>query len=176
MKLTTLFSTMILVSVQAQAADMASANYGISWDVADGGGGLMTSANYVLTDSVGQSSAIGVSSSASFVLQAGFQSPPDSEGDLVKDFMDNCILDPNTDQFDSNADGFGNLCDADINNDSIVNFADLNLLSQAFFANPELPNWNPDADLDNSGLVNFADLSIMSALFFLAPGPSGIAP
>ena len=168
--------TLFSIALAAQATDMASTNYRVSWDVAGSGGGLMTSPGYVLTDTVGQPSAIGSSSSANYFLQAGFQAPPDTDSDLIKDFMDNCILDPNTDQYDSNNDGFGSICDADLNNDLAINFLDLALMKDAFFASPVSPNWNPDADLDNSGIINFGDLFFMKIAFFTAPGPSGIAP
>ena len=176
MKSITYIVTIFSIALAAQATNMASTNYRVSWDVAGGGGGLMTSASYVLTDTVGQPSAIGSSSSTNYFLQAGFQAPPDTEGDLIKDFMDNCILDPNTDQYDSNNDGFGSICDADLNNDLIINFLDLTMMRTAFFTNPSSPDWNPDADFDNSGIVNFADLFFMEMAFFTAPGPSGIAP
>ncbi|MBT8421588.1 MAG: hypothetical protein KJP03_00555, partial [Gammaproteobacteria bacterium] len=66
------------------------------------------------------------------------------------------------------------LCDADLDNSNLVNFADLSLLSEAFFADPAAPNWNPHADLNSDGIVNFADLQIMSSYFFQPPGPSGL--
>ena len=47
-------------------------NYSIQWDVVDGGGGVLMSSNYTLTDSVVQPSAIGESMSVGYTLQAGF--------------------------------------------------------------------------------------------------------
>lgn len=98
----------------------------------------------------------------------------DSDGDGVADANDVCILVPDgpvqpRPQRDSNADGFGNLCDADLNDDGIVNFADLARLRRVFFG-PD-----PDADLNGDGIVNFADLARMRAAFFGPPGPSGLA-
>jgi len=52
---------------------------------------------------------------------AHFKLPIDTEGDAKFDGNDNCILVANNDQKDSDADGFGNMCDADFNNDGIVN-------------------------------------------------------
>lgn len=169
-------SLVMLIVAGAHAGEMSSANYSIAWDVADGGGGLMTSANYVLVDSVGQPSAVGTSSSAGYVLTAGFHAPPDTDTDLVRDFLDNCSLDPNADQFDSNDDGFGNICDADINDDGIVDLQDLAELRLAFLTQPENPAWNPHADFNNDSAVDLIDASIMRVRFLLAPGPSGIAP
>lgn len=93
----------------------------------------------------------------------------DTDGDGVDDFLDNCIETPNTDQLDSNTDGFGNVCDADLDNSGFVNFADLSLFKLVFGSN------DADADFDNSGFVNFADLSIFKALFGKSPGPAGNA-
>lgn len=171
-----LMAILLLALGVARGGEMASTNYRIQWDVADGGGGMMTSASYVLVDSVGQPSAIGASASTSYALQAGFHSPPDDDGDLVRSFMDNCIFDANTTQIDSDGDGYGNRCDADLDQSGFVNFNDLSILKLAFFSNPASGNWNPDADLTGDNLVNFVDLSLMRVLFFAAPGPSGIAP
>lgn len=171
-----LFSLSLLALGMAQAGEMASSSYRISWDVIDGGGGMMTSASYVLVDSVGQPSPIGASASTNYALQAGFHAPPDDDGDLVRSFMDNCIFDPNTDQRDTNGDGFGNICDPDLDNSGFVNTADLAILKAAFFSNSASGHWNPDADLTGDGFVNFNDLFLMRILYFMAPGPSGIAP
>jgi hypothetical protein len=94
----------------------------------------------------------------------------DADGDGVADAADNCTLVPNADQRDTNGDGFGNICDADLNNDNVVNFIDLGILRSVFFTA------DPDADLNGDGSVNFVDLGIMRATFFGPPGPSGVAP
>ena len=93
----------------------------------------------------------------------------DPDGDGIDASADNCLSVANPDQHDSNGDGIGNFCDADLQNDCTVNFADLALLKQVFFSAAA------DADFNNDGNVNFADLSIMKAQFFGPPGPSGVA-
>ncbi len=90
----------------------------------------------------------------------------DTDDDAVPDVADNCLLQPNEDQRDSNNDGLGNLCDADLNNDCQTDFADLSIMKAAFFGT------GADEDLDGDGNVNFADLAIAKGLFFNAPGPS----
>ena len=90
-----------------------------------------------------------------------------ADGDSVPDNMDNCTMVSNDSQLDTDGDGFGNACDADLNNDCAVNFGDLGLMKERFFGN------DPDADLDGNGSVNFLDLEIMKVQFFGAPGPSG---
>lgn len=47
----------------------------------------------------------------------------DTDVDGIEDSADNCVDTPNSDQLDTNLDGFGNRCDADFNNDNIVNVA-----------------------------------------------------
>ncbi|MEO1575671.1 MAG: thrombospondin type 3 repeat-containing protein, partial [Pseudomonadota bacterium] len=99
-----------------------------------------------------------------------FASGADSDGDGVADAADNCTLIPNADQRDTNGDGFGNACDADLNNDGVVNVVDLGLLRSVFFSA------DADADLNGDGVVNVVDLGIMRSGFFAPPGPSGVAP
>ncbi len=163
-------------SLLASADTMSSTNYAISWDVTDGGGGTSMSSNYTVTDSAAQPSPLGTNSSTNYVLTAGFYAAPDSDDDQVRDFMDNCTLDPNTGQLDTNGDGFGNLCDPDIDNDGVVNFGDYFLLTSAFLSIPGSPDWNPDADLNGDSVVNFGDVVLFQFFFLDPPGPSGIAP
>ncbi len=94
--------------------------------------------------------------------------PSDSDGDGVPDYRDNCINVPNPDQRDTDGDGYGNMCDADLNNSGgIVNNADLALFMAAFGNN------NLNADFDGNGIVNNADLARFMKLFGHSPGPSG---
>jgi hypothetical protein len=94
----------------------------------------------------------------------------DSDGDGVVDGDDNCTLVPNADQRDTNGDGFGNICDADLNNDGIVNAVDLGLFKSVFFTT------DADADFNGDGVVNAIDLGVLKGGFFGPPGPSGVAP
>jgi hypothetical protein len=94
----------------------------------------------------------------------------DADADGVTDGFDNCTLVVNPDQRDSNGDGYGNACDADLSNDGTINFSDLALLKEVIFSSGDL-----DADFDGNGQVDFVDLGIMKNSFFGAPGPSGVA-
>ncbi len=94
---------------------------------------------------------------------------PDTDGDGVVDTQDNCILIINPDQRDSNADGFGNICDADLDNNGQVGFSDFSLFRVSFGSN------DADADFDGSGQVGFSDFSLFRVMFGKPPGPSGIA-
>ncbi|HUO74555.1 MAG TPA: Ig-like domain-containing protein [Solirubrobacteraceae bacterium] len=90
----------------------------------------------------------------------------DADGDGIPDETDNCVLVPNPDQRDTDGDGFGNACDADLNNDGVVNFEDLAIFHQRF------GTADPDADFDGNGIVNFADLDRLRGLFLQPPGPA----
>jgi hypothetical protein len=91
----------------------------------------------------------------------------DTDGDEVADTEDNCTLAANTYQRDTNSDGYGNWCDADLDNSGFVNFGDLAAFKAAFGTS------NADADFDGSGgIVNFSDLARFKALFGAPPGPS----
>ncbi len=135
---------------------------------------------------VGQLLQIGFSSTASNFEGSGIFydnldfSPAggaDTDGDGVDDSTDNCTNVANSDQYDSNGDNIGSLCDADVTGpggieDCSVNFLDLQAVKDAFFSNPASPAWNPDADFDNSGLINFVDLQVVKDQLFGPPGPS----
>jgi len=95
----------------------------------------------------------------------------DSDGDGIQDGRDNCVVAFNAEQIDTDGDGFGNACDADLNNDNIINFLDLGRFRNAFGADGEAP----EADFNGDGAVDLLDLEVMKAGFFGAPGPSALA-
>jgi len=97
--------------------------------------------------------------------------PRDSDGDGVPDTLDNCLLVPNPDQRDTNGDGYGNRCDADFNNNGIVDSQDGALLKAAFGSTAF-----PDRDLNGNGIVDSQDGAILKASFGKPPGPSGLRP
>jgi len=103
----------------------------------------------------------------------------DTDLDAVPDSQDNCINAANGPakrdaggnvQRDSNGDGYGNLCDADLNNNGIINSLDLGLFKAAYMTA------NADADLNGNGIVNSLDLGLFKGMFMKAPGPSGLVP
>lgn len=116
------------------------------------------------------------------MLSVSFANPvssTDTDEDGVVDAQDNCIevangpLQPDAggqSQRDGDGDGYGNACDADLNNDGQVNFTDLGLFRQRF------GSADAAADFDGSGVVNFTDLGIFRQLFGQPPGPSGTVP
>jgi hypothetical protein len=103
---------------------------------------------------------------------------PDDDSDGVENLLDNCISVPNgpaipdaggNSQMDSNGDGFGNACDADLNNDGVTNGLDVG----PFVA--EFGTAGPHADLNGDGVVNGLDVDMFVSRFGQAPGPSGLA-
>lgn len=109
----------------------------------------------------------------SFTFDAG--EPVDTDGDGVEDPSDNCTELPNPDQADTDADGFGNGCDGDFNDDGVVDAGD--------FADAFLPDFRlgldagTGTDMNGNGTVDASDF----ANYFLPsfqrgiPGPSGLA-
>lgn len=99
--------------------------------------------------------------------------PPDADGDGIPDARDNCTLVANSDQCDSDGDGFGNRCDADLNNSGTVTTRDYGLFREQMGAPSVAPAFNP-ADLNCDGAVNTQDYGIFRAQIGLPPGPSGL--
>ncbi len=90
----------------------------------------------------------------------------DDDGDGVLDGFDNCTLVANPAQTDTDADGYGNYCDPDYNNDGFVSYIDLSIMKSSFFQT------DSNIDLNGDGVVSYSDLTIMKSLFFQSPGPS----
>ncbi len=99
----------------------------------------------------------------------------DQDGDGTSDAVDNCTLAPNPDQRDTDGDGFGNACDADLTNDGLISLSDYNRFVSVFFA--AAPGMEPfvladHADFNNDGVVNLGDYALIREGFGGGPGPS----
>jgi hypothetical protein len=109
------------------ALAMSSANFNLPWDVLSGGGGGRSSSSYILGDTLGQPSAVGLSESTNYRLGSGFWYgvlvtpeclPGDANGDGMVDYLDlqvekQIILGelPPTCGADANKDGNVNILD-----------------------------------------------------------------
>ena len=123
---------------------------------------------YSVAGCVGQATEIAVFAGA--WCQAGVAADRDCDG--VTDDVDNCLTFANPGQADTNGDGFGNACDADLDGNCSVGFEDLNAFKAAFPPNP----FNADADFNDNGFIDFGDLARLKQTFFNGaqpgPGPS----
>jgi uncharacterized repeat protein (TIGR01451 family) len=97
---------------------------------------------------------------------------PDIDGDGVPDTSDNCTSVANSNQHDADGDGYGNMCDGDLNNDGNTNTLDLNLLKLAYRSTAGDANYDVNADLNGDGVINTLDLNIFKGLYRNPPGPS----
>ncbi len=93
----------------------------------------------------------------------------DGDGDSVNDAADNCLLVANPDQRDTDSDNIGNACDADVDNNCVVNFLDTIIYIANFLESGDF-----DTDNNGDGVTNFGDFIIFRNQFLAAPGPSGL--
>jgi hypothetical protein len=99
----------------------------------------------------------------------------DTENDQTDDGRDNCINVKNTSQIDTDHDGYGNRCDADLNNNGVTNTQDYLLFRQRLGQLSTPPTYNI-ADLNGNGSVNAQDYLIFRSLLGSPPGPSALQP
>ena len=78
----------------------------------------------------------------------------DFDADGVPDSLDNAPETYNPEQVDTDGDMYGNICDADFDNDNVVNFNDFNILRSRWNTNDSVTDMNSD------GVVNFGDYNL----------------
>lgn len=101
---------------------------------------------------------------------------PDTDGDGVTDQHDNCTVVSNPGQLDADGDGYGNICDADLNNSGLVTSADFALLRPVLGQAASSSFAAAVADLNGSGTVTTADFGLLRARLGTLPGPRGSLP
>ena len=99
---------------------------------------------------------------------------PDWDNDGIVDGQDNCRILGNFDQIDVDADGYGNACDGDFDNDGIVSTWDYVILRRAFGLAPGEPRFNLRPDMDRNGVVGTSDFVRWLPTFGQPAGPSGL--
>ena len=86
----------------------------------------------------------------------------------MADNLDNCKLVANTNQRNTDGDGYGNICDPDFNQNNIVDPADVSSLKA------KIGQVSPNHDLNGNGIVDPSDMNILKTYLGKAPGPSGL--
>ncbi len=79
----------------------------------------------------------------------------DDDGDGVADAVDNAWATINPNQIDADLDMFGNMCDADFNNDAIVDLTDFVALKAVWLGSDSI------IDMNSSGLVDIDDFYLL---------------
>lgn len=143
----------------AGAAGATAARSGHVWFDDDGENATFVTAFYGLSGAEGP------------ILRSG----ADSDGDGVIDQVDNCVNVPNADQRDTNQDGFGNICDADLNNSLLVTTADFAIMRSVLNQSAGSSATAADADMNGSGTVTTGDVALFRVRINTVPGPSGHA-
>lgn len=92
----------------------------------------------------------------------------DADGDSVPDIRDNAIYFANANQRDTDGDGYGNVVDADLDQNGIIDLFDLSRFDAAYGTS------NANADFNGDGGVDVLDFAVMSTLFGGPPGASYI--
>jgi hypothetical protein len=104
-----------------------------------------------------------------------FHTMTDTDTDGVPDFEDNCTLAANTSQIDSDADGYGNVCDGDFDGNGYTNAMDSALLRVNIGGFSPPPLYSP-FDLNCNGYINAFDVALFRTLLGRPPGPSEMVP
>jgi len=122
-------------------------------------------------------------------LQCTLLSGIDTDLDGIDDALDNCTNVENgtllplgqaaISQRDTDGDGYGNMCDADINGDNTVNAIDYGQFRNVWLntAPGVVPYTTADhMDFNGDGVVNAIDYGTFRNSWLSAPGPSALAP
>jgi hypothetical protein len=99
--------------------------------------------------------------------------PNDPDGDGWLDGEDNCSIDANADQRDTDSDGFGNLCDCDYDNNGVCDSPDFAIFGESF--GKTVPLGNPDTDMNGDGVIDGTDFGLFGVGWGAPPGPSDLA-
>ncbi|MCP3950731.1 MAG: hypothetical protein GY697_00700 [Desulfobacterales bacterium] len=102
---------------------------------------------------------LSLSGRVSSLAQLEYNLGPDTDEDTIVDVFDNCDLDPNLNQQDTDQDGEGDACDTDDDNDGIIDINDLcpYVFSSNSNVDGDVFGDECDPDRDNDGIFNIAD-------------------
>jgi hypothetical protein len=154
-----------LAIAQANPAMMSVARLDSSTITATVPAGLPAGPYHVLVTNPAGLNEAGSLANGFFV--SGDGSNGDVDGDGVFNLSDNCVDVSNATQRDTNHDGYGNRCDPDLDNNLLVENADVALLIAA------LGQADADADYTGDSAVDSLDLGLALSYYGISPGPSG---
>jgi hypothetical protein len=103
------------------------------------------------------------------------RSTADSDGDAIGDVCDDCVDLPNELQLDVDADGFGNACDADYDQDEFVGPADWSRFLLQNGMTEADAGFDARLDADGNGAIDFNDAWLAFRDYGGPPGPSGLS-
>jgi|GEM_PF-2764352 len=87
----------------------------------------------------------------------GITTDQDFDADGVPDSLDNAPETYNPEQVDTDGDMYGNICDADFNNDGYVGNEDFNIFRSNY--NQAVPPSNPNVDMDGGDYIGSSDFA-----------------
>ncbi|MFK7897811.1 MAG: thrombospondin type 3 repeat-containing protein [Myxococcota bacterium] len=102
----------------------------------------------------------------------------DADGDLVPDEFDNCLAAANgpndaSNQTDCDSDGYGDVCDADYDQNGVTSVTDFGYFLTVFGASFP-PGFFDCRDHDANGTITASDFGAYLSQFGNPPGPSGL--
>ena len=94
----------------------------------------------------------------------------DLDGDGVLDDVDVCVGTANPEQTDTDGDGHGNACDADLDQNGIIDAADFTIWRDGFGLSAADPGFDAIGDFDGNGSIDLGDFALLRAMQGGAPG------
>lgn len=151
-----------IISSSNAVADMVIYDDPVAWEAAE------PAAERMFIDDVDIPRNDPIAPITTFLVSGDYLDIDDVDDDGLVGANDNCAARHNPAQRDSDGDGLGNACDADLDNDGLTTLADFALFRTVMFST------DPHADFDGDGIVTLLDLAILKEFLFAPPGPPGL--
>ncbi len=135
--------------------------------------GSLTSGSYEDTIRIYEDGLLVETLQGSFDVLSNICPSGDDDFDGICNDEDNCLDVPNPNQVDTNHDGYGNRCDADLNSDDAIGIVDFSRFRFSFGQQCGGPNYDEDADFNSDCSIGVPDFNVLRKYFGGVPGPSG---